>query len=138
MSRYEIFIGMWNTQGEVLPTDLGPASTLLATDTYEWLPRRHFLLHRIDARFGRAPTRGLEIIGYSRPTQKYQARSYDDQGSEETFDVDLSGKRWRIFGKTVRFDGRFNRADDKLTGQWELKSQKSGWQPWIRLELVRI
>jgi hypothetical protein len=33
MSRFELFIGTWNTAGEVLETDAAPAGTLAATDT---------------------------------------------------------------------------------------------------------
>ena len=40
MSRFEVFIGTWNTTGEVLETEAGPADTLFATDTYRWLPGR--------------------------------------------------------------------------------------------------
>ena len=37
----------------------------------------------------------------------------------------------------ARFDGSFNTRKNRLCGLWELKGKKSGWQPWIRLELVR-
>jgi len=38
MARFAIFIGTWNTTGEVLETEGTPASTLSATDAYRWLP----------------------------------------------------------------------------------------------------
>lgn len=137
MSRFEIFIGTWNTRGDVLATESAPASTLMATDTYRWVPGGHFVLHEVDARFGGDVTRSMEVIGYDRASRKHVARSYDDQGASETFDVVLSGRRWRITGKTVRFDGRFDAGRDRLTGLWELKGKKAGWQPWIELELRR-
>jgi hypothetical protein len=137
MSRFEIFIGTWNTHGEVLATDQGLASTLVGTDTYRWLPGRHFIVHEVDVRFGGTPTRCTELVGYDAASKKYQARSYDDQGASESFEVILNGKRWSIFGEKVRFKGKFNQDSEKLEGLWELKSQKSGWQPWINLELVR-
>ena len=36
----------------------------------------------------------------------------------------------------LSFDGDFNARKNRLTGRWELKSPKVGWQPWIELELV--
>ena len=49
MSKFEVFIGTWNTTGEVLQTDANPAGVLLATDTYRWLPGKHFIVHDVDA-----------------------------------------------------------------------------------------
>ena len=105
MSRFEIFVGTWNTRGEVLETDAGPASTLLATDTYRWLPGRHFILHEVDARFGDSVSRSIEVMGYDPARRKHISRSYDDRGASEEFDLELRGRRWRISGESVRFDG---------------------------------
>lgn len=137
MSRLEVFIGTWNTTGEVLETEAGPAGTLSATDTYRWLPGRHFIVHDVDARFGRQPARSMEVIGFDQSTQKHFARSFDDRGTTEVFVLALTGRRWSIGGKTVRFQGSFDVRKDRLGGLWELKGRKAGWQPWIELELVR-
>jgi hypothetical protein len=137
MVHLEVFIGTWNTIGEVLETEAAPATTLSATDTYRWLPGRHFIAHDADARFGGDVTRSMEVIGYDRASKKYFARSYDDQGVSELFEVALKGKKWSIIGKSVRFNGKFNGKNSELTGLWELKGKKAGWQPWIKLKLVR-
>jgi Protein of unknown function (DUF1579) len=137
MSRFEIFIGTWNTTGEVFAIDDAPANVLSATDTYRWLPGKHFIVHDVDGRFGQTVSRSLEVMGYDRQARKFLARSYDDQGVSEVFDIKLSGKKWSISGATVRFDGKFDSRGNKLVGLWEMKSKKAGWQPWIKLELVR-
>jgi hypothetical protein len=137
MSRFEIFIGTWNTTGDVLKTKGAPATTLSATDTYRWLPGKHFIAHDADARFGENAIRSMEVIGYDRGSKKYLARSYDDQGASEVCEVVLKGKTWSIIGDTVRFNGEFDAQNNKLTGVWELKGKNAGWQPWIKLKLVR-
>jgi hypothetical protein len=137
MSRLAIFIGTWNTSGEVLETEGAPATTLSATDTYRWLPGRHFIAHDVDARFGGDPARSMEVMGYDPARRKYLARSYDDQGASELFEVALKGKHWSIIGESVRFSGKFDAKGNKLTGLWELKGKKAGWQPWIKLTLSR-
>ena len=137
MSRFEVFIGTWNTTGDVLETEAAPASTLFATDTYRWLPGKHFIAHDADARFGDAASRSMEVIGYDLASKKHLARSYDDQGASESFEVTLKGRNWSIRGKTTRFQGKFDATGNELTGLWELKGKKSGWQPWIKLKLVR-
>ena len=137
MSRFEVFIGTWNTTGEVLQTDANPSGTLIATDIYRWLPGKQFLVHDVDARFDGKPTRSMEVVGFDASKEKYFATSYDDQGRTEAFVVALDRRRWTIKGSTVRFHGSFDSRKNRLTGLWELKSAKARWQPWIRLELVR-
>lgn len=134
--HFAIFIGTWNTTGEVLATDVSPATTLSATDTYRWLPGRHFIIHEVDARFGAQVTRSLEVFGYDAESKKYLAHSYDDRGVREELEVSLKGRRWMILGKHVRFDGKFNAVGDQLVGLWEIKG-KRGWRPWIKLSLSR-
>lgn len=137
MSRFDIFIGVWNTRGDVLETDDAPAGTLVATDTYRWMTGGHFLVHDVDARFGDEPARSMEIVGYDTKRRKHVARSFDDRGSFEELIVQLRGRRWTITGDAVRFDGRFSADGDTLAGLWERKGKRGRWQPWIRLELVR-
>lgn len=67
MTRFEVFIGVWNTTGAVLETSAGPAASLVASDTYRWLPGRHFIVHDVDARFDGQPTRSMEVMGYASP-----------------------------------------------------------------------
>jgi hypothetical protein len=138
MSMFEVFIGVWNTTGDVLETEAGPAGTLSATDTYRWLPGKYFVVHDVDARFDGRPTRSTEVMGFDASKQQYFARSYDDQGSVEDFVVALDGRRWSISGKTVRFSGSFDAQKNHLRGLWEIGGSKLGWQPWIKLELTRV
>lgn len=49
-------------------------------------------MHDVDARFGKKPTRSMEVIGYDSARRKYLSRSYDDQGSSEVFAVALKGR----------------------------------------------
>ena len=137
MSRFGFFFGVWNTTGEVLATNAGPAGKLIATDTYRWLPGRQFIVHDVDARFDGKPTRSMEVMGFDSGSKKYFARSFDDQGVTEAFDIELTGRRWTIAGRAVRFAGSFNPERNRLNGLWELKTSRRTWQPWIRLELVR-
>jgi hypothetical protein len=137
MSRFELFIGVWNTTGEVFATEANPAGTLVATDTYRWLPGNHFIVHDVDARFDGKPTRSMEVVGYDEARRHYFARSYDDMGTSELFRVELNGRRWTIIGEKVRFRGSFNAPQNRLSGRWEMKKNNAGWDPWIDLQLVR-
>ena len=137
MSRFEPFIGVWNTAGEVLETDAAPAGNLLATDTYAWLPGKRFIVHSVDAYFDGKPARSMEVMGYDLGSQEYFARSFDDHGVTDVFEVALKGRRWTMVGQKVRFRGSFEVQWNRLGGLWEMKSTRDGWQPWIRLQLTR-
>jgi Protein of unknown function (DUF1579) len=136
MARFEIFIGLWNTTGNVLAIGDSPATVLSATDTYEWLPGKRFIAHRADARFDREVSRSLEIMGYDLQRKRYVSRSFDDQGISEVFDLELNRKSWRISGDKVRFAGQFDSRGNELSGLWEMKLLRS-WKPWIELQLIR-
>jgi Protein of unknown function (DUF1579) len=137
MSRFEVFIGVWNTTGDVLETESAPATALSATDVYEWFPGRHFVVHHVDARFGGVAARSMEVFGYDRERRKYSSTSYDDQGVSAVFDVQLQRRQLQILGSMVRFEGSFDVKQNVLTDLWELKAKNAGWQPWIELKLVR-
>ena len=137
MSKLELFIGTWNTTGEVLETEMNPPGTLVATDTYRWLPGKHFIVHDVDARLDGKPARSMEVMGFDASANKFFARSYDDQGSTEAFAIALDGRRWTIEGRRVRFNGSFDSRKERLTGLWEQKVGRGRWRPWINLQLVR-
>ena len=63
MARFEIFICTWHTTGEVLETNSAPVAMLSATDTYRWLPGKHFIVLDAGARFGEDLSRSMEVIG---------------------------------------------------------------------------
>ena len=137
MSRFSVFIGTWNTTGDVFPVADVSSSDLVATDTYLWVPGQHFILHQVDARFGGTVSRSIEIMGYDAKGKKHVSRSYSDQGMSEDFILELQGRQWSITGATVRFNGSFDASRNTLSGLWELKPPKSRWQRWIDLRLER-
>lgn len=122
MKALSVFVGVWNTEGEIVATAEAPATTLRATDTYGFLPGGHFLLHTVDARMGDQVSRSIEIYGYDPARKSLVSRSYDDQGVSETFVAALTGGAWRIKGETLRFAGAFNKDATRLSGRWEARA----------------
>lgn len=137
MSKYAVFIGTWNTTGRVLAVNGSLETTLSATDTYRWLPGKFFIVHEVDARFGGQATRSMEVMGYDPTTRSHYARSFDDRGASESFEIELNRRKWKIMGESVRFAGQFDAQGNTLTGLWEMKSKRSAWEPWIELRLER-
>jgi hypothetical protein len=135
--RLNIFIGQWNTTGEVLETSNSPAAKIDAIDTYEWMAGEFFLLHHIEARIGDNEVKALEIIGYDDSSRTYFSHSFDNQGNADTFQANLRGSVWTIEGKTARFEGVFSDDGKILTGKWEKSDEDSGWSEWMNVKLTK-
>lgn len=131
-----VFVGVWNTVGEIAATSTSPAAQLLATDTYEWIPGGHFLLHRVDARMGEEVSRSIEIYAFDPEANAFRSRSYDDQGQTEEFRADLQEDSWTIVGETLRFSGRFTDNARQLAGRWQTRTE-TGWATLMDIELSR-
>ena len=133
----DVFVGVWNTTGTLHASAESPAAQLVATDSYEWLPGRHFLLHRVDARIGDTVSRSIEIVEWNAERGSLLSRSYDDQGATDEFTCSLEGQRWQITGKKLRFRGRFSDDERRLSGLWEMLGDNEQWSPWMDIELNR-
>lgn len=137
LKHLSIFCGVWNTEGEIAATEDAPAMTLLATDVYEWLPGKHFLLHRVDARMGSTVSRSIEIYSYDSKRNAYLSRSYDDQGVSEEFKANLAGRKWIITGENLRFSGEFATNRNELNGRWEKHVRRGKWTALMDIRLKR-
>lgn len=133
----EIFVGTWNTEGVV---DAGPAglgSRLAAVDTYEWLPGKFFLLHRVDGRMGEERVQVLEIIGYDAARRTYVTQSFDSHGNVGAYRASLRDGAWTILGDSERFTGAFNEDRTILTGRWERSTDGANWSRWMTIKLTK-
>lgn len=137
LKALERFLGVWNTTGEIEANGDEPAGVLTATDRYEWLPGKHFMLHTVDARMNGEPHRSIEIIGYDAERNSCVARSYDDGGATDEFLCALEGRSWRIVGETMRFSGAFAADDRTMSGAWELQDAEGEWARWMEITLTR-
>ena len=63
-ARLAALVGRWRTEGWTSTGAALPDARIEALDTYEWLPGRFALLHRVDARVGEDRVEGAEIIGW--------------------------------------------------------------------------
>lgn len=132
----DIFVGRWNTEGEMRADPSGGAIPFTATDTYEWLPSGLFLLHRVDARMGENEVKVLEVIGWDPSIQSYSCRSFDTAGNAGAYRASLTGRAWKIWGDTERFSGMFSEDGNSLSGTWE-RHDGSCWLHWMEVTLTR-
>lgn len=130
------FVGIWNTQGKIRATDESDEQLMFATDVYEWLPGKCFLLHHVDARMGDQITRSTEIIGWDAEAQEFFSTSYDEQGGTSRFRCRLDDYDWKIDGSGIRFRDAFDKDWSELSGTWEMGGDGS-WSSWMDITLTR-
>jgi hypothetical protein len=133
----QIFVGTWNTEGEIEATSTEPGSRLKARDTYEWLPGGFFLLHRVEGCMGTTDVQSLEIIGYDATSRRYFTHSFDNYGVASAYQALLADDSWTILGDSERFLGRFNDDGTALSGTWERLADDSTWIPWMTITLTK-
>ena len=132
----DVFVGVWDTEGEMIAGPSGPPVKFAATDAYEWLPGGHFLLHRFDANMPDGKVQGIEIIGYNRESRDYPMHSVDNLGKVIVMHARIEGDIWTFSGEGIRFSGGFRENGMVFAGLWELRSDDgSTWQPWMRVRL---
>ncbi|GKU76599.1 DUF1579 family protein [Paenibacillus sp. L3-i20] len=138
LTRLNVFIGKWNTEGQIKVSPSGPAAKLKATDTYEWLPGGFFLIHHVDGYMGDEEVKTVEIIGYDTISQTYFTHSYDNRGNVGTYQANLLDAVWTITGKSERFTGMFSDDSNTLAGSWELSGDDGIWVPWMDIKLTKV
>jgi hypothetical protein len=136
--RLEALIGRWRTEGSTIGAPGGGAE-IRATDTYEWLPGRYGLLHRVDARVGEETVVGAEIIGWDAERGTYVTQYFGSDGPA-AFEASLGEEEgrivWAMQTATERFRGTFSDDGERIEGRWERRDEGS-WQPWMEIALTR-
>lgn len=139
LGRLDAFVGIWDTEGEVVAGPLGQSIMFKATDTYEWLPGGYFLLHRFDAKMPDGNVVGIEVIGYDRENDSYTIHSFDNQGNAGVMQGRFENDTWTFSGESMRFTGKFIDNDMVMAGVWEMRAGEGfAWQPWMQVTLKKI
>lgn len=131
-----VLVGRWRTTGEFVDAVAG-SPPLRATDTYEWLPGGHFLLHRAEGDLGGTRFATLEVFGYDREAGHHFSYAFGDQGTVGRYTAVFEGRAWRIDGEAERFRGEFSADGQALAGLWEQRADDGSWRPWLRIALTK-
>jgi len=139
LGRLNAFVGVWDTEGTMNAGPSGQSVKFKATDTYEWLPGGHFLLHRFDADMPNGNVKGIEVIGYNQENKSYLVHSFDSVGNASVMQARIEKDTWTFIGENIRFTGGFSDKGKIFSGLWELRSgEGSSWQPWMDVRLRKV
>jgi hypothetical protein len=131
-------VGKWHTEGQQLESPLGPASPFVAVETFEWLDGGHFLVHRLEGKFGRQPSACVEILGKNE--EGLFAHAFYNDGNSNDWRVTAVGHglvqegTWsKGSGETfrVRYTARFIEEGNTIEGKWEQCRDGQSWSTFL-------
>jgi hypothetical protein len=135
----EPLVGKWHTEGEQLASPFGQPGPFVAVETFEWLEGGHFLVHRLDGRFGHQPAACIEVIGKS-DSGGFEARTYYNDGKTSTWRLTaqpssgllLEGQWGMPSGAiNVRCSLSFLDIGNTLESRWEHSSDGQQWSVFM-------
>lgn len=137
-------VGKWHTEGAQLEGPLGPAAPFVAVETFEWLDGGHFLVHRLDGRFGRQPAACIEIMGKN--DAGLFAQTFYNDGNVNTWRIEEQGKVLIMRGEwpsgsaepfKVRYSMSFVDAGNTLEGKWEQSRDGEIWHTFLEARATK-
>jgi hypothetical protein len=138
--RLSVLVGRWRTEGWTEATAEAPATKIEAVDTYEWLPGRYSVLHRVDARVGDERVKGAEIIGWD-PGRNAFVTQYFGSDGPSAYEAGLAEEDgalvWSMHSRSDRFMGTFSHDRNRLTGGWDRLDEEERWRPWMEVSLTK-
>jgi hypothetical protein len=137
--RLGIFVGHWDTEGEVFESEHGPAAKIRATDTYEWMEGGFFLIHRATAIIGgQPPVHNLEIISYDPVRDTYPIRYFSSNGNHGAYEGTARyNGTWTYTGPTACATVTIGNGGDTIQAGWKKQSEDGAWHPWMNITLKK-
>lgn len=138
-------VGKWHTEGKQLDGPLGPASPFVAVETFEWLDGGHFLVHRLDGKFGNRPAACIEVLGLNEAGALYGQTFYND-GNSNTWQVEADGHAVTLTGTwskgqgptfRLRYVARVIEEGNTLEGKWEQSRDGNDWTTFMETRATK-
>ncbi|WP_219415229.1 DUF1579 family protein [Pseudonocardia nigra] len=136
LAALDVLVGRWTSSGRTVARPGEPSIAITGTDTYEWLPGGHFLVHRVDVRVGEEQVDVLEVIGRDEDGT-IAMRSFDHRGDSAVMhaSVDAAGT-WTFAGPAERAQLVVAEDGRSMSARWERRAG-NGWEHWMDMEFHR-
>lgn len=134
----EAFIGRWMTRGTTVAISGQASLDITASDVYEWMPGRFFVLHTAYGLIGADEVGGTEIIGYDPATGGYRSSFFDSFGNSTTSAMTVRDGVWTVQGESTRATANFTDGGKTLITHHERLDDGEQWVPSMEVILSRI
>jgi Protein of unknown function (DUF1579) len=131
-------IGKWMTVGATIPIDDDPVLTIHASDIYEWVAGRFFVVHTAYGRIGDVEVGGIELIGYDPEAGNHRTHFFDSDGNISNQDLTFSDGTWTWTGDHTRAVGTLSADGRTMPTLHEWSDDGVNWRPSMNVTLHRI
>jgi hypothetical protein len=131
-------IGMWMTVGQTIPSGGEPALDIHASDVYEWVAGRFFVVHTAYGRIGDTGVGGIELIGYDRETTSFRTHFFDSQGNITNQDLTFEDGTWTWSGAHARATGCLSDDGQTMPTLHEWSDDGVNWRPSMDVTLRKV
>jgi Protein of unknown function (DUF1579) len=131
-------IGKWINTGETIPANGTPPEEISASDIYEWVAGRFFVVHTAYDRIANAEVGGVELIGYDAETRKYRTYFFDSQGNISNDDLTYRDGTWTWSGEHARATGTLSDDGMAMATLHEWSDDGANWRPSMHVTLRKV
>jgi Protein of unknown function (DUF1579) len=131
-------IGKWMTVGHTIPTDDESPLEIHASDIYEWVAGRFFVVHTAYGRVGDVDVGGIELIGYDPETKTFRTHFFDSQGNISSQDLTFDDGTWTWSGTHARATGVLSDGGRTMPTLHEWSDDGVSWRPSMDVTLRKI
>jgi Protein of unknown function (DUF1579) len=128
-------IGKWITAGETIPSDGAPAVEIRASDIYEWVPGKFFVVHTAYGRIGDTAVGGIEMISYDPESEKFRTHFFDSEGNISNQDLTFHDGTWTWSGDHTRATGVLSEDGQAMPTLHEWSDDGVNWRPSMDVTL---
>lgn len=115
-----------------------PSVSILASDVYEWLPGRFFVLHSAYGRIGDFSVGAIEMLWYDPAAGHYRSQLFDHQGNVVDSTLMLEGGVWTWMREGARAFATFNDDGNLQTAHHERSDDGVTWEPSMEVTLTKV
>lgn len=134
-SSFKRLIGFWKTEGTIL--NAKENSTLVGTDSYEFILDGNFILHKADVKMGNEKSETFELISVDNSNERGMMHYYNSKAEQGKMSCSLIKNNFKIEGDKLKFEGTINDENTTLVGMWQLQSENGEWADFIELKLSK-
>jgi hypothetical protein len=131
-------IGRWITKGETISNDGSPALKILASDIYEWVPGRFFVVHTAYGQIGEQSVGGIELIGYDEQAAVFRTHFFDSEGNVSNQELKFRDGVWIWSGAHARARGVLGKDGTTMPTRHEWSDDGTIWRPSMDVTLRKI
>jgi len=132
---YDVWVGVWQYEGQSLASPLGPAGKFTGKQTVRWILNGFFLEFRWDEKGPLGDLGAVELDWYDAKTQSYPYQGFQNNGDIYSATGTVTGNVWKSTGTTTHHGtnyqtrGLSTMAADGMSVVWknEVSSDGKTW-----------